>query len=760
MIKTLNRREALPVASWRGALVAILLLLAGIAPGHAETAREQPPAEPSKHFTLEDFTIKGTFYARRPSGMKPLADGEHYIMIESGGKRLVQYSYLSGKAVDTLVDLTGARYKDAPAIEDYAISPAGTHVLLCTRRTSIYRRSFTAEYYIFDFRNRQLKPLSAGGRQRVATFSPTGARIAFARDNNLFIHDLRFGSELQITKDGKFNEIINGTPDWVYEEEFGFNRAFEWAPDDSSIAYIKFDESRVKIFGMTIFKGLAPPIEASATYPLTYSYKYPKAGEENARVSVHVYNLEERVTIRVDIGEEDIYLPRIRWTTDPRRLAIIRLNRLQNKMEILLANARVGSVTLLYREENARYIAEEHLDNLTFLDDGQHFVISSEKSGYSHLYLFEMSGKEKQAITAGDYDVTAFHGHDAKRKLFYYTSHEVSPLQSHVYSIDLKGKKTRLTPARGWNTVAFSAAFNYYTVTSSSADAPPVTALHASGGKTIRVLENNDTLRKNLAQYAVARREFVQVPAADGKTMLNAWIMKPANFDPSRAYPVMITQYSGPNSQEVRDEWALDWTQYLAQEGFIIFSIDPRGTAARGEEFRKCTYMQLGKLESDDLLAAARWLGALPHVDAGKIAIWGWSYGGFMASLCLMKGQNLFAAAIAVAPVTHFRFYDSIYTERFMRRPSDNPSGYDDNAPLNQTKQMTGRLLLCHGTADDNVHVQNTLELAEALVQANKPFDMQIYTNRDHGIRGGMTRHHLYSKFTRFLQEMANNNTH
>jgi dipeptidyl-peptidase-4 len=690
--------------------------------------------------------------------MKSLDDGEHYAAVENGGKRLVKYSYRSGKAVETMMDLSDDRYKEVAGIDDYTISPAGTHVLICTKRQSIYRRSFTAEYYLFDFKNKQLKPLSAGGPQQVATFSPTGAKIAFARENNLFIHDTRFGSEIQITSDGKFNEIINGTPDWVYEEEFGFNRAFEWAPDGSALAYIKFDESRVKLFEMTLFKGLAPAIEANASYPSSYSYKYPKAGEENSRVSVHVYNVEDRATTRVDTGEEeDIYLPRIRWTTDPRQLAVMRLNRFQNKLEILLANARVGNTTLLYREENARYIAEEHLDNLRFLEDGQHFVMSSEKNGYAHLYLFEMNGREKQAITAGEYDVVAFHGYDARRKLFYYASHEVSPLERHVYSIDLKGKKTRLTPARGWNSAEFNHAFNYYAVTSSTAATPPVVTLHEAGGKVARVIEDNAALVQRLEEYAVARREFLQVPAADGKTMLNAWIMKPADFDPARAYPVMITQYSGPNSQEVRDAWELDWTQYLAQKGFIIFSVDPRGTAARGEEFRKCTYMQLGKLESDDLIAAGRWLAALPYVNGRAISIWGWSYGGFMSSLCLMKGHDVFAAAIAVAPVTHFRYYDSIYTERFMRRPADNPGGYNDNAPVNQARLLKGKLLLCHGMADDNVHVQNTLELAEALVQANKPFDMQLYTNRDHGIYGGMTRHHLFSKFVNFLEEMAEN---
>ncbi|MDR0543791.1 MAG: S9 family peptidase [Odoribacteraceae bacterium] len=746
MYRTLTHLK--PTAGIRCAAIAALLLVATIAaPGQVR----------EKRFTLSDFVLSGAFSPRHAGGMTSLDDGEHYARIEEG-KKLVKYNYRSGKAVETLVDLTGERYRELAAIEGYTFSPTGDHLLICTRRRPIYRRSFTAEYYLFDFKNKQLRPLSAGGPQQVATFSPTGTKIAFARGNNLFIHDLRFNSEIQITRDGKFNEIINGTPDWVYEEEFSFNRAFEWAPDGSAIAYIKFDESRVKTFDMTLFKGLAPELEQNLAYPSNYSYKYPKAGEENSKVSVHVYNVEERVTIRVDVGEEeDVYLPRIRWTTDPKRLAVVRLNRLQNKLEILLANARVGATTLLYREENKYYISEEHLDNFRFLDDGQHFVISSEKSGYTHLYLFDMSGKEKQAITAGKYDVVQFHGHDARRGLFYYDSHEVSPLERHLYAIDLKGKKRCLTTTSGWNTATFSKSFNYYAVTSSNAQTPPIVTLHDASGKTLRVLEDNAALKKRLEEYPLARREFVRIPAADGQTMLNAWIMKPPNFDSTRVYPLMITQYSGPNSREVRDAWELDWTTFLAQEGFIIACVDPRGTGGRGEEFRKCTYMQLGKLESDDLIAAGRWLAALPHVDATKMAIWGWSYGGFMSSLCLMKGDGIFAAAVAVAPVTHYRYYDSIYTERFMRRPSDNPDGYDNNAPVNWAKHMKGKLLLCHGTADDNVHLQNTLELAEALVQANKPFDMQLYTNRDHSIHGGATRLHLFSKFMTFLREMVEN---
>ena len=728
--------------------IIVLFLCIGLAlPGYTQHVKKQ--------FKLEEFVLFNAFAPQRATGMYSLNDGEHYTVIEEQGKKLVKYSYRTGKPVETLLDLSEEKYRQVSQIQNYTFSPDESHLLLATEMESIYRRSFTAKYYLFDFKNRELISLSEGGKQQVATFSPAGSKIAFARGNNLFIYDIRFKSELQITSDGKFNRIINGTPDWVYEEEFGFNRAFEWAPDGSAIAYIKFDESRVSMFNMNMFRGLAPSQEANTIYPSNYAYKYPKAGEANSKVSVHVYDLQDRLTTLMDTGEEeDIYLPRIKWTTNPKQLAIMKLNRFQNKLEILLANARVGSTTMLYREENKYYIAEENLNNLRFLEDGKHFIMSSEKNGFFHFYLYDMAGKEKQAITAGKYDAVDFYGYDSKKQLFYYSSHEVSPLEKQVYSIGLNGKKTRLTPTSGWNSVTFSQKFNYYLVTASDSKTPPVTTLYDAKGKAIRVLENNAALKERLQEYDVAPREFVQIPAADGNTLLNGWIMKPAGFDPHRTYPVMITQYCGPNSQEVRDTWELDWTQYLAQEGFIVVSVDPRGTAARGEEFRKCTYMQLGKIESDDMIAAGRWLAAQPYIDAKKIAIWGWSYGGFISSLCLMKGNDVFTAAIAVAPVTNFRYYDSVYTERFMRRPQDNPDGYDTNAPINWAKQLKGKLLLCHGTADDNVHVQNTYELSEALVQANKQFEMQVYTNRNHSIYGGYTRLHLFTRFVDFLKKI------
>ncbi len=704
--------------------------------------------------SLNDLFVNGTFYTKGVYGLRSTNDGEHYTLLEGNGSQIVKYSYKTGLPVQTLLDLNKLANCPVKYINDYEFNADESRILLCSNKKNIYRRSFTADYYVFDFKNKEIKPLSEGGSQRLATFSPDGSRIAFVRDNDLFIHDLRFGSERQITNDGKYNHIINGAPDWVYEEEFAFNKAFEWAPDGSALAYIKFNEAEVPEFQMNMFEGRNPSLKENELYPSNYSYKYPKAGEKNSKVSVYVYDVNDRTTLKMDTGEEeDIYIPRIRWTKDPKKLAIIRLNRHQNKMEILLANAKVGSATPLYREENKYYIDESNFDNLVFLDNGTQFVITSEKSGYMHLYLYDISGKEKQALTKGNYDIANFYGYDPARKLFYYSSYEESPLEKYIYSINEKGLKKKLTPTKGWNEVSFSKNFNYYINTVSNSDMPPVITLYNAKGKTVRVLEDNQQVRETTRKYNLAKREYIQIPAADGKTMLNAWIMKPLNSKTGEKYPLLITQYSGPNSQQVRNSWSISWLNYLVQEGFAVACIDPRGTAARGEEFRKCTYRQLGKLESDDIIAAAKYLAEQPDIDAQRVGIWGWSFGGFMSSLCIMKGHDVFSTAIAIAPVTNWRYYDSIYTERYMRTPQENEKGYDENSPMNYVGQLKGNLLLCHGTADDNVHVQNTYELSERLVQANKQFDMAIYTNRNHNINGGNTTLQLYSRFVKYLKE-------
>ncbi len=485
----------------------------------------------SKQLSLNDFFVNRTFGTKGVYGLRSMNDGEHYTVLEGNGSRIVKYSYKTGLPVETLLDLNKTEDTSIRHIADYNFNANESRILICTNKKPIYRRSFTADYYLYDLKNKEIKPLSEGGSQRLATFSPDGNRIAFVRDNNLFIHDLRFGSERQITHDGEYNRIINGAPDWVYEEEFAFNKAFDWAPDGSALAYIKFDESHVREFQMNMFQGQSPALKQNGLYPSNYTYKYPKAGEKNSKVSVYVYDVADRTTQKMDTGtEEDIYIPRIRWTKDPKKLAIIRLNRHQNKMEVSLANAKVGTTVPLYREENKYYIAESNLDNLVFLDNGTQFVITSEKSGYMHLYLYDISGRERQAITKGNFDIIDFYGYDPVRKLFYYSSYEESPLEKYVYSINEKGVKKKLTPVKGWNEVSFSKNFNYYINVVSNSELPPVTTLYNAKGKELRTLADNKNVTEKLKEYDVAKREFIQIPAADGQTMLNAWIMKPAKW--------------------------------------------------------------------------------------------------------------------------------------------------------------------------------------------------------------------------------------
>ena len=704
---------------------------------------------------MEDLMLNGTFSQKSVQGLLSMKDGIHYTTLEEGGTKIVKYSYATGKVVDTLLNLNQIKDVEIKSINEYEFSADESRILLMTNPERIYRRSFTADYFVFSFKNRELVPLSKNGKQRLATFSPNGNRIAFVRDNNLYIHNVLFGSEIRITKDGEWNKIQNGTPDWVYEEEFEFNRAFEWSPDSEFLAYMKFNEGDVKMFNMNKFEGLYPQIKENALYPENYTYKYPKAGEKNSTVEVFVYNIEDRITKRMDVGEEkDQYIPRIKWTQDPKMLSIYRLNRHQNKLELLLANARTGSSNIMYTQENKYYIEEGNFDYLTYLNDGKHFIYLDEKDGFNHLYLYDMAtGKSVQQITNGDWDVTDFLGFDEKNQVCYYQSAEVSPMDRNVYSVKLNGTaKKLLTPEKGTNNTVFSNGFKYYINYFSSVTQPNTVSLFNSKGKMIRVLESNDELVAKLKDYQYLPKEFTMFPAADGMTMLNAWMIKPFNFDPSKKYPVVMTQYSGPNSQSVLNSWSFDWYQYLAQEGYVVVCVDTRGTGARGQMFRKCTYMQLGRLESDDQISAARSLAKESFIDENRIAIWGWSYGGFMSTLCLEKGSDVFAAAIAVAPVTNWRYYDSVYTERFMRTPQENAKGYDDNSPINHVDKLKGSLLLCHGTADDNVHIQNTYELTERLVQADKQFEMQVYTNRNHSIYGGKTRLHLYNRFNKFLK--------
>lgn len=705
-----------------------------------------------KRIELNDVVGKKLFVQKSLYGLRSMKDGLNYTTEENGSK-IVKYSYKSGNKVEELFDLSKIENPGFKEFSEYAFSDDETKILFTTNRTQLYRHSFTAEYFVWNRTTKEMTPLSKNGAQQLATFSPDGERVAFIRSNNIFIKSLKFGTENQVTKDGKQNEIINGAPDWVYEEEFGFNKAFEWSPDSKFLAFIKFNETEVPIFNIPMYQGQAPQLKENEIYPGNYSFKYPKAGEKNSVVNVLIYDLKSKSSVTAEVGKDtEQYIPRIKWTADASDLAIMKLNRLQNQVDIVLSNPFTGDTRSFFTEKNKRYIPEEFFDNFIFLPDNKYIVVNSERNGYSHLYLYDRQGFQTKQLTSGNFDVTAFYGFDPVKKIFYYQAAKESPLRREVYFVSLDGKKSgKLSTQSGTNQADFSAGYQFFINTFTNIETPFLFTLHDQSGKLIRTLEDNSALKNQLKEYNLSKKEFFTFKTSEG-VELNGWMLKPASFDPSKKYPVVMTQYSGPNSQSVIDRWSVDWDDYLAQEGFVVACVDPRGTGARGEEFRKMTYQQLGKYESDDQVEAAKYLGTLPFVNKNKIAIWGWSYGGFMAALCMEKGADVFNTGISVAPVTNWRFYDSVYTERYMRTPKENPDGYDDNSPLSRAEKIEGNYLLIHGSADDNVHLQNTMEFAERMVQAGVQFDMAIYTNRNHGIRGGNTTMHLYTKMTNYLK--------
>ncbi|GAO28934.1 dipeptidyl peptidase IV [Geofilum rubicundum JCM 15548] len=704
----------------------------------------------NKKAELADFVTKGTFTAKGIEKMKPMKDGAHYTVLEAGGQKVVKYAYDSKKPVAVLVDIPQLKQSTIESIKDYEFSGDETKLLVYTNRKNIYRRSFTADYYVVDITRKEIEPLSDKSPQQAAAFAPDGYSVAFVRNNNLFIKNLRFKTEAAITSDGARDTIINGVPDWVYEEEFAFNRAFEWSPNSAEIAYIKFDEREVDQFQFPLYQASHPALDQHELYPGAYRYKYPKAGQKNSRVSVHVFNIRHRTTKKMDVPGEDIYIPRIQWTTNPEQLSIVTLNRRQDQLNLYLAKSSSGVARSVLTDRNSQYISSEVLDHIIFLEDGAHFAYVAELDGYNHIHLYGMDGIKKNQVTKGEWDVTEYYGFDARNKLFYFQAAAVSPLQREVYSVRMDGSRlTRLTPQDGTNKAWFSKDFSYYIIEYNSVETPSVYTVYDSRGRQQQVLEDNQVLVERVNAHALPKKEFFSFETETG-VKLNGYIIKPLQMEASKSYPLLMTQYSGPNSQQVLDKWGKSWEHYLALQGYVVACVDGRGTGARGEAFRKQTYMQLGKLESDDQIDAARYLGALDYVDADRIGIYGWSYGGFMTSL-VMSRSDLFKAGIAVAPVTHWKFYDTAYTERFMRMPRENPKGYDQNSPINLADDLHGRLFLIHGTADDNVHVQNVMEYADRLVQAGKQFDMFIYPNRDHGLRGGNGRMHLYQMKLDFL---------
>ncbi|OYT12197.1 MAG: S9 family peptidase [Bacteroidetes bacterium 4572_112] len=706
----------------------------------------QANAVDTKKISLEDIWTYYKFYPRTVKSFNSMNDGNFYTILIKGN--IKKYAFKNGKLVTTILsadNLTALNGGKKFAYSNYEFSADESKILLITNTVKIYRHSFTAEYYVYDIAAKTLSKVSDNGPQQLATFSPKADKVAFVRKNNIYIKDITTGKEKAITTDGKMNSIINGACDWVYEEEFAFTDAFKWSPEGDYIAYLKFDESKVKEYELEFFGNL---------YPDIYKYKYPKAGEDNSVLSVHTYSLADGKTNTMDIGENtDIYIPRIDWTTKNNELSIQRLNRLQNHWEILLADASTGKTSVLYSEKNEYYI--DITDNLIFLKDGKSFIFTSEKDGFNHVYQYGMDGKEIKQLTKGKYDVESLLGVDQKKGKLYIKAAYSSPLNREIFEVSMKnGKMKQLSTKDGFNDAVFSSNFKYFTNTNTTANTPHYTSMNDTKGKELYTLEDNSSFISRMKEYGFSEMNFFKIKT-DNDIELNASMIKPKDFDPSKKYPVLMFVYGGPGSQTVKNSWGwfnYVWFQMLAQKGYIIVSVDNRGTGFRGEEFKKMTYQQLGKYEVEDQINAAKYLATQDYIDGSRIGIFGWSYGGYMSTLCMTKGADYFKAGIAVAPVTNWRYYDNIYTERFMRTPQENANGYDDNSPISHVSKLKGKYLLVHGITDDNVHVQNSMDLVTALVTENKEFDMQFYPNNDHSIfHGKNVRLHLYNKMTKFI---------
>lgn len=706
--------------------------------------------------TLQDVA-NGTYRAQSIQGLKPMLDGEHYTQISKDHKRIVKYSFKTGKEVATIFDVATARNHKLKSFDNYIMSPDESLILIQTETKPIYRRSFTAIYYIYNVRNRTLEPLSNNGPQQVPLFSPDSHQIAFVRNNNIFLIKLLFGnSESQVTKDGEYNKVLNGIPDWVYEEEFSYNRAFDFSADSKMIAYVRFDESQVPMYSFPWYKGMAPEKTEYTTYPGSYDYKYPKAGVVNSKVSVHSFDIKSRVTRKMELPvDSDGYVPRIKFTDDPEKLAIMTLNRHQNRFDLYMANSRSAICKVAIRDEAEQYIKEQAYSDITFYPE--HIVMMSERDGYNHLYLYTIGGNLVKQITKGEFEVKDFLGWDQKANVFYYTSNEGSHLRTAVYKIDGKGKKTKLSTRTGTNNALFSKNLNYYINTYSSAQTPTLITLNNNKGQEMVTLLDNKKLKSKTAQLNMPTKEFFSFKTSEG-VELNGWMMKPANFNPSKKYPVIMHQYSGPGSQQVLDKWGIGsfgdggmFEAVMCDKGYIMVCVDGRGTGGRGAAFEKCTYLSIGVKEATDQAEAAKYLSTLPYVDGSRIGIWGWSYGGYNTLMSMSEGSGAFKAGVAIAAPTDWRFYDSVYTERFMRTPKENGDGYQASSAISRASRLKGKLLLIHGSADDNVHLQNFMEYSEALVQANIQFDTQIYTNRNHSIFGGNTRNHLMNRVANFF---------
>ena len=699
----------------------------------------------------------GDFAGEALTRVEPMADGETYAQISKDGKQVVKYSFKTGKQVGVIFDANAVRGANIGSIDGYVMSPDGRRMLIQTHTKRIYRRSFTAEYYIYTLGNSSVVPLSDGGPQQTPIFSPDGNQIAFVRDNNIFLVKLLYdNAESQVTKDGKRNEVINGIPDWVNEEEFATNSSMVFTADSKQICWIRYDESAVKEYSMQMFKGSNPSMDEYADYPGFYSYKYPVAGGENSKVAVYSYDIKSRQTRKMQLPlDADGYIPRIKMTSDPTKVAIFTLNRHQDNLSIYMANPLSTVCQLVIQDKVDKYFKEEAMANIKITD--RHILMPSDRDGYMHLYLYTLGGQLKRRVTRGNYEVTDVYGYDEATGDVYYAANELGPQDKQVYVAHQNGKTERLTAREGYNSATFGAGYKYFINTWSDINTPVEYTLNNNSGKVLSTLVDNKGLKEKLAAYDLGTRELFSFTTSEG-VKLNGWMVKPAGFDASRRYPVIMYQYGGPGNQQVLNSWNIGMCgqgalleQYMAQQGYVVVCVDGRGTGGRGAEFEKCTYLRLGELEAKDQVETALWLGSQPYVDKNRIGIWGWSYGGWNTLMSMSEGRPVFRAGVAVAPPTSWRYYDTVYSERYMRTPKENPSGYDEVNPMARVDKLSGALLICHGLADDNVHFQNTAEYTEALVQADKDFKENIYTNRNHSIYGGNTRNHLFRQIVNFF---------